>query len=233
MHYYIDGYNLLFRILKAGDEIRKQREELICDLEKKVNLLELDVTLVFDSHYQKDDNTRSHFKSLTIIYTATGETADEYILQELKESHAPTKHTVITSDKRLAKLCKLRLAATQSVDEFLAWLNQRYKNKLRQQKQGNLVQALPARPVVQTIPKPIPHPTSLDKPQDCFAYYLESFQKEFQKIEESSAPPAKPQQEPKKPKIKKRPLTKEEEDLSDLKRWQKAFERHITDDYFQ
>ena len=37
MHYFIDGYNLLFRILRAGDNLQKQREEIIQDLEIKIN----------------------------------------------------------------------------------------------------------------------------------------------------------------------------------------------------
>ena len=134
MHYYIDGYNLLFRILKGSDDIRKQREEITFDIEKKVNLLELDATLVFDSHYQEDDNTKSHFKSIEIIFTAKGETADEFILKELKESRNPSEHVVVTSDKKLATLCRLRLGKTESVDEFLSWIGKRYRNKLRRNK---------------------------------------------------------------------------------------------------
>lgn len=232
MHYYIDGYNLLFRILKAGDEIRKQREELICDLEKKIDILELNATLVFDSHYQEDDNTRSHFKSLAIVFTATGETADEYILQELKESRSPAQQMVITSDKRLAQQCKLRLGNTQSVDEFLKWLNQRYKNKLKQSKRQNTVKTPAPNLPIPKQPKPIPLPAAPDKPQDCFDYYLDTFQKEFKEMEALSPPPPKPQQEPRKPKVKRRPFTKEEAQLSDLERWQKAFERNTFEDPF-
>ena len=131
MHYYIDGYNLLFRVLRAGDDLQKQRQEITADIGKKVTLLELEATLVFDSHYQKDGYVRSHLNSLEIVFTAMGETADELILQELKESAHPSQHTVVTSDKKLANLCRLRQAKTESIDEFLGWLNKRYKNKQR------------------------------------------------------------------------------------------------------
>ena len=60
MHYFIDGYNLLFRIVHAGDDLKTQRDELIQDLIHKVNLLQLDVTLVFDSQYQNDEGSRTH-----------------------------------------------------------------------------------------------------------------------------------------------------------------------------
>lgn len=229
MHYYIDGYNLLFRLLKGGDDIRKQREEITRDIEKKVNSLELDATLVFDSHYQEDGNTRSHFKTLEIIFTATGETADEFILQELKESNTPSQHTVVTSDKKLARLCQLRLGKTESVDEFLAWTSKRYNNKLRHKKLQD------SKPVVkkptdeQPIPKPPPPPplpTPQDAPKHCFNYYLETFEKEMKELETVAPLSKKIEKEPKKPKLKKRPLTKEEAQLSDLQRWQKAFEKN-------
>ena len=130
MHYFIDGYNLLFRVLKSGDNLKSKREEITKNLETKIDILKLDCTLVFDSHYQEDDSTRSHYKSLEIVFTATGQTADEYILTELKQSKNPTQHTVITSDKILARLCRMRLSKTESVEEFLCWLNKRYKNKI-------------------------------------------------------------------------------------------------------
>lgn len=230
MHYYIDGYNLLFRLLKAGDEVRRQREQITVDIEKMVHALNLDVTLVFDSHYQEDENTKSHFKSLEIIFTAKGESADEYILQELKESKCPTHHTVVTSDKKLARLCQLRLALTESVDEFLAWITKRYKNKIRPKKTP--IAPLPAIKTAQEPKKqePTTLPTSLESAEGCFSFYLETFEKEIQELESQKPPPSKPPTEPKKIKVKKRKITKEEEHLSQTERWQKAFEtRNIED----
>lgn len=232
MHYYIDGYNLLFRILRAGDDIRRQREEITLDLERKISLLELEATLVFDSHYQEDESTRSHFKSLEIIFTAKGETADEFILHKLKESTNPTHYIVVTSDKKLARLCQLRLAKTESVEEFLAWVGKRCKNKMRQKR----LEANPPSTLIKAPPnlkkvEPVYTPTSTDPAESCFNYYLDSFQKELQQQEQQKPSlPKKAPQEPKKPKVKKQPLTKEEEHLSDLERWQKAFEKQPDQD---
>ena len=57
---------------------------------------------------------------LKIIYTAVNETADDYILQELKEASKPSQHIVVTSDKKLAWLCRRGLANTEDVNEFFA-----------------------------------------------------------------------------------------------------------------
>ena len=234
MHYYIDGYNLLFRVLRAGSDMRKQREEVTLDIERKANCLDLDITLVFDSHYQEDDSARSHYKSIEIIFTAKGETADEYILQELKESHNPSQHTVVTSDKKLARLCQLRLGKTESIDEFLGWTGKRYKNKLRQKRllaEAALLPPLPKEPAVPKPPAPLPLPTVTDSAESCFNFYLDTFEKEMQLLEEKVPKPKKVQQEPKKIKVKKRKLTKEEEALSDAQRWLNSFERASKDEY--
>jgi predicted RNA-binding protein with PIN domain len=229
MHYYIDGYNLLFRFLKAGEAMQKQREDITLDIERMLGVLNIDATLVFDSHYQEDENTRSHFKSLEIIFTSKGETADEYILQELKESHSPANHTVVTSDKKLAHLCQLRLGKTLSVDEFLNWIRKRYKNKLKRlqnPKPLETLRPLPITPKKEELPALLSSTTAA---AGCFDYYLDTFEKEVQKLEKEAPPPPKPATPPKKIKVKKRQLSKEEMDLSSYERWKKNFENPAKD----
>jgi Predicted RNA-binding protein containing a PIN domain len=228
MHYYIDGYNLLFRILRAGDDLRTQREQITTDIEVKTAALDVDATLVFDSHYQEDDSTRSHLRNLEIVFSALGETADEYILQEIKESQNPSHHTVVTSDKKLAHLCRLRLAKTESVEEFLSSINKRYKNKLSQRKKPEPQTLAPPPPKI--APKPAHFiPKADDSAESCFDFYLNSFEDSV-KLIESQTPP-KPPPKPKKisakqsKKIKSNEsASKEDSHLSDMERWQNAFE---------
>ncbi len=47
MHYLVDGYNLLFRFLKANP-LEKTRQAMIEELNTAVSELNLSVTLVFD-----------------------------------------------------------------------------------------------------------------------------------------------------------------------------------------
>lgn len=232
MHYYIDGYNLLFRILKAGDEVRKQREEITLELEKKIRILDLDVTLVFDSHYQEGESTRSHFKSLEIIFTAQHETADEFILHELKNSKSPSQQMVVTSDKQLARLCKLRLAQTQSVEEFFSFLEKRYKNKLRQKRLEAKTPSL-VTPFFEGLkkidPSLIHSPIQKDSAKGCFDFYLDAFNKEFESIERQRSS-LKKNPNPTVKKIKKQVKTKDvKENLSNYDRWLKAFENEKDD----
>src|SRR4051794_8621543 len=77
MHYLIDGYNILFRLLHGSDDLQSQRQAFIYDLNKKISLINLDVSIVFDSTFQIGGRSRTHYDALEILYSAEGETADE------------------------------------------------------------------------------------------------------------------------------------------------------------
>lgn len=224
MHYFIDGYNLMFRVLRAGDDLQMQRESIIRDLNRKIQVVGLDVTIVFDAQYQKGESSRSHVQHLEILFTAQGETADECILHMLKRVKNPREQTVVTSDKKLAWLARRRGAHTETVEDFLKILNKRYQNKLKR----------PQVPLVQEtiIPSPpkktIPILTQKALPEECFEYYLEKFESNFQEIPQSQ--PAKKSEQPQKKKSQKPKKANPEKGLSDRDRWMKAFERSLSDD---
>lgn len=230
MHYYIDGYNLLFHILHTGESLQEQRLKLISDLQTKISCLELDVTIVFDSHYQKDNSTRSHLNLLEIIFTSKGETADEFILQDLKRCASPKNHTVVTSDKKLSWLCRRLLAKTESVVEFITWLNKRYKNRLRQKKITSTSEKnLPPLLQKQQIPEPkvFKSITKKSSTEECFDYYLETFEKN---LSEQTPPNSTKKSRTSKPlsnrSKKKIPSSKKQSFLSDTQRWLQQFENN-------
>lgn len=234
MHYFIDGYNLLFRLLHDGEDLQSQREAIIHNLNQKISLLKLEVSIVFDAAFQIGERTRSHYDALEILFTAEGETADEYIIDEIKNNPHPQQETVVTSDKKLAWRIRNRSAHTQSVEEFVLWLNRAYKNKIRQLKKGK---QKPATPVP---PRPPPASRSLTPPKDApleayTEYYSQLFESEWQEIlkkEEArkQAPPASPQKRPpRKPKPRNDPFatpqTPEEKAATEMERWLKLFEK--------
>lgn len=197
MHYYIDGYNLLFRVVRAGDDLKSQRIKIINELQTKVRFLELSATLVFDAQYQHGEAAQTHFKGLDLLFTAEGETADEAILRLVKNSPKPDQCTVITSDKRLAWAARRRSAKTESIEEFLGWLNKRVKNKIRRLKEADKAPkalSLPKKPVKRDLTPP-------QTEEDRFQYYLKIFEEEL-----------------------KQTGFKIEDNLSELERWLKAFE---------
>lgn len=230
MHYYIDGYNLLFRVLHAGDDLPSQRQRMIEELNTKFQLLNLNATLVFDSQYQIGSSTRSHYQCLEILFSSHGETADERILDEIRVDLFPRQAVVVTSDKKLAWFARRCSVKTESVEQFMEWVNKRYKNKLHQRPTPAKQQASTALPK----PKPPSAPVPKATPEENFDYYLDQFQKQLNLEASVGKTPLKNvtnnTQKPKKKgksKIKSpcgNPLLE-----SDTERWQRLFERNLED----
>ena len=207
MHYYIDGYNLLFRVLKVEENLQVQREAVLQELAKKAQLIDLSATIVFDAHYQPGPVSKGHFKNLEVIYTSEKESADEYIQRVVKRIKNPRFVTVVTSDKKLAWLCRMQGSNTETISAFLGWLNRRYQNELvpptKKPKEPLKVIDLSLAP-----PKP-----------GTASYYEAIFEGELvQEQAQTSAPPAAP------PVVKDLP-TKElpQEPESDFDRYMRLF----------
>jgi predicted RNA-binding protein with PIN domain len=229
MHYYIDGYNLLFRQLHVGEDLKYQRKALTDYLQKTINVISLSATLVFDSQFQPDEGSKHYLDGLEVVFTNIGETADDYILSELKNHHRPSQCTVVTSDKKLATLSRRQLAATVSVEDFLTFINKRYKNARRGQvvpekKKDDLAITLTSKLIPEKKSKSLSKesfavPKKSISAQECFDYYLEAFVKEMQEA------PAKKGAKLKKSKPKPPPMSPEEVYMSDMQRWQNLFEK--------
>lgn len=238
MHYYIDGYNLLFRLLYAGHDFSIKRQQLIEELNEKLQFLQVNATLVFDSHYQSEPGTRSHYRHLEILYTSPGESADERIISEIQEERHLAHITVVTSDKKLAWFARRCNASTETVEQFLEWVNKRCKNKLRQEKQQAEKKTLKAVEAKKPALKPKPKgPPSPEAPAEaCSDYYLTAFQSRLENLEEEKKPQSpkvsarKSRNPKKKPKIPREVCEEDKDSLSDMDRWMRIFERKLHKD---
>lgn len=232
MLYYIDGYNLMFRILRVSDDLQAQREQIIHDLSIKIELLSIEAILVFDSQHQVGPGSCSHFKQLEIRFTEGGETADEYILKAVKRADNPQNITVITSDKKLAWLSRRRSAKTETVEEFITWLNKRYRNKLRHQKspQNKAVEMQMAKlhePPAKKEISPPTAPISTVAAEECFDFYLTQFEAASVLLEET---PKKPSKKPVKGQKTKKNSQENDQNESFVATWFKVFERDLESD---
>lgn len=226
MHYFIDGYNLMFRVLRAGNDLQKQREFIVSDLNEKAQVLNLDVTVVFDAQYQSGEESRSHYQSLEICFTNQNETADEYILKNIKASPSPQNETVVTSDNKLAWGVRRLLAKTESIKQFMSWLNKRYENRLEKNRQEpkELTQKKLSRPnstSKENSEKELVPPQPGNTAANTFDYYLYQFEKKFRETA-SKGQKNQPKSE-KKNKNSKKPKPEQSQE-SDIERWQRIFE---------
>lgn len=233
MHYYIDGYNMLFRVAKEGGSLQPMRERLIQNLNTRILLLNLNVTLVFDAPFQSEGLSRSHKDILEVVYTNQGQTADEYIVDVLTRASRPKNETVVTSDRTLALHVRHLSAKVTSVEEFLDWLNRSYENKLKQTDKPKRKSNLPQLITNQTSASSI---VSTGKVSNQLEDYERIFETEYRLLAEkevlqrSIIKEGMTKKKIKAPRPKKRdpfeaapdPIDKAK---SEMERWQKIFER--------
>lgn len=237
MHYFIDGYNMLFRLMHADDNLQSNREQIIYELNKKISLVNMNVSVVFDAAFQLGERSRSHFKELEILFTAEGETADEFILEEIKTSSYPQQETVVTSDKKLAWWVRRHLAHTETVEDFITRLNKLYKKKLKQAKKEQAPSS-PSSPsaspiLVSKATKKSITPSSTATLEEYIDYYEQVFESHFQELltQEKMNKPSKQSVLASKKTKKKKSLFPEElhppvNAKTDMERWLKIFEEN-------
>lgn len=247
MHYYIDGYNLLFRFSDQNKDFTNLREVMIRELDHQAAFLGLELTLVFDAQYQLGEASRTHYHSVEILYTAFGELADDLILSEIRTKTRPHLITVVTSDKKLAWFARRCEAKTESVEHFKAWLNRRYYNKLHK---GDVKLKIPASPkkaegegsaveapLASVTPLMLPlKPVKTASVTECYGYYHEIFERRLttyeiaDKIKRTKKLEGKSSKPPKKQKLKKSivhsqdSLDSRQDPLTEMERWLKIFE---------
>lgn len=132
MHYYIDGYNFLFRLSHDWHfDLRTQREALIQAFNEKIEELKLSLTIVFDgAEMPRGDYTRGHWKNVEVVYTHEGLSADDYILHQLENERHPKLWTVVTADRELMGRAKLLGAGAMDIVMFLQLLEKRKRKKI-------------------------------------------------------------------------------------------------------
>ena len=220
MHYYIDGYNLLFRNCEAKDQLQKYRDSLLEYFNKSIHLLGLNATIVFDSQYREGEATRGHLIDLEVIFTGEGETADDYIVKALESRHSVGIQMVVTSDKKLAWRARLAGALTQTSEDFLSWMERRIQNKQKKpSKKKNFIQPLVTPQAKPEVSKEL---SITSTAEECVDYYQSVFESRYNEMEASK--PVRKSSKPKK--IKKKIPSKEEPTvISDYDRWLNIFEK--------
>jgi predicted RNA-binding protein with PIN domain len=136
MHYYVDGYNLLFRLggLFEKKSLEISRACLISHLDNLAKLLNLECTIVFDAAFQSNELSRGHFGSLEIIFTAKDETADSHLIEIFDAIEKPGLAVCVTSDRELKSRAKMRHIRTLSCEEFLSSLHKKAAKKKKKEK---------------------------------------------------------------------------------------------------
>ncbi len=208
MHYFIDGYNLMFRLGITSSSLRSERERFIRSLYEKIQTTGLDVTIVFDAQNQTGLGSRSHMDFLEICFTDQGETADDYIINELASTPNPGQEIVVTSDRDLAQRARRLYAKSEAAEEFIKWLDYTYRKKKKQNPPEHSSRQAAA------MPEELLDPVLEASTQKNINAYLEIFEKKSQKLSSLETKPSK--------KVESRQIKE-----SDIERWQRIFENKL------
>ena len=86
--------------------------------------------LVFDGSHRRDEESGLSYQNpLELVYTPKGQSADEYIIEQLERLKNCKSITVVTNDQGLRKIAGALKANVQSNRSFLTWLAKRSKRK--------------------------------------------------------------------------------------------------------
>ena len=131
MRYLIDGYNLFFKIEHNILPLQKKRNLFLQTLDHELKGLNMHVTLIFDSDHQHAHPfaSKQPLETLDVVFSPKHLSADHYIL-ELLSWHSQNT-TLITSDRELKTKATHLGAKTQSIEEFLHFLEKKLKKKGR------------------------------------------------------------------------------------------------------
>lgn len=130
MYFFIDGYNLLFTALESKLPLQKQRNHFVVWMQSEFTNGKLQGTIVFDgAHRREEESGLSYPSPLIVAYTPKGQSADEYIVEQLEATQNCKIITVVTNDAGLKRHARAAGAKTQSNSDFLEWLIKRAKKK--------------------------------------------------------------------------------------------------------
>lgn len=132
MHYYIDGYNLLFGIVDHFQgSVESSRIELVNYLDEMLEKAEMQATVIFDNHSDlataKPGAEYTPF--LNIIFSPKGLCADAYLIELVQGMTHTNLVTVVTSDVSLANTIAEMGVKTNTTKDFLCKLFRRLKTR--------------------------------------------------------------------------------------------------------
>jgi predicted RNA-binding protein with PIN domain len=119
VHFYLDGYNILFSQGGYKHSLETAREDLIGQISRFAACRKHPVTIVFDAGLQIDSLSRRQAGQLEVIYSPEGEDADTCLVDLLQHLPNPKRATLVSSDRLLKKKASETGARTMTTEKFL------------------------------------------------------------------------------------------------------------------
>jgi predicted RNA-binding protein with PIN domain len=120
MHYLIDGYNLIGKInIISFSDINKE-QKLIDFISHNVSNIKDRFTLVFDGkNIYEPFGSKTKAGKFTSIFTPNDQSADDYILDYIKNKKNLSGLTIISSDREITTYAKYKRALYCKSEDFI------------------------------------------------------------------------------------------------------------------
>ncbi len=121
LHLLIDGYNLLHQMPETAflmqEDPEEAREALLAKLREYQRIRRHKITVVFDAWGRDEPRHEVNKKGIRIIFTAKGETADDYLKRVAPRERE--RAIVVTSDRSVRSFVESHGVISISSREFL------------------------------------------------------------------------------------------------------------------
>ena len=112
--------------------MRQEQRSILLAINKIASRRNLPITFVFDGrHVDPSEAIRGNLADLTVIYTPKKQTADDYILQEVRGS---PEEIVVSSDRELTGKARQLGCKTLTIEAFIDFLFKNRKGKSSSEK---------------------------------------------------------------------------------------------------
>ena len=130
----LDGYNVMHRDPDfrrvLGGELSLARQELIrksaawLDINRSI----AELYVVFDGNSAVANTRRESLGKVRVVYTETGESADDWILSFVRSAANAADYTVVSDDNNVSRNSRGLGAEVMRVSEFCAALDRKQQN---------------------------------------------------------------------------------------------------------
>ncbi|OAG28686.1 NYN domain-containing protein [Thermodesulfatator autotrophicus] len=136
IHLLIDGYNLLHQIPELAflmqEDPEEARQALLKQLQEYQRIRRHKITVVFDAWDRAEPRSEVSIKGIRVIFTAQGETADDYIKRRaVKEKE---RVVVVTSDRAIRSYVETYGAISVTSRDFLAKMEAAFYEEMKGEK---------------------------------------------------------------------------------------------------
>jgi predicted RNA-binding protein with PIN domain len=118
----IDGHNLIARLPDIQLDDADDEEQLLLKIRRYQARKKQRVTVVFDAGLGYKPGSKHRQGRLTVEYAPSGRTADQIIINRLRNASSPKQILVVTSDRAIQRVAKDVGASIISSDQFAAEL---------------------------------------------------------------------------------------------------------------